>query len=288
LAPLRHVSSAEPGLARRGRGFVYLDDRQEGPDPAVLERIRALAIPPASASRPIVNASTSSRLVVRVLPPSGGVRAERLPVPVVVAADPDIEYAEGNGTHGLTTLERVHVQVDGDGILLFYHVGKGGKRHRQQVADRRLVEVGAELKRWRRGDARFLAYRSGCGWETVSSEDVNAFPKELAGEQFSATDFRTWHATVLGAVGVAAADEPCSGAAEKRTINDGLAVAESLGNTPAVCRASHVDPRVFDAFRDGRHCRPGARAPQPVPQSTPLTLEQVAVERAVRRLMRAH
>lgn len=160
------------------------------------------------------------------------------------------EDAEGNGTHGLTTLERSDVELDGDGALLFDYVGKGGKRHRQEVADPQLAEVGADLRRTRRRDARFLAYRNGRGWETVSSEDVNGFLK--VGDQFSARGFRAWHAAVLAAVEIAAADEPRSRAAEKRVINNALgAVAESLGNTPRVCRASYVDPRVFDAFRAG-------------------------------------
>jgi len=131
-------------------------------------------------------------------------------------------YAEDNGSHGLTTLERADVELDGDGVLLFDYIGKGGKRHRQKVIDRDLRSVGAELKHARRRDPRFLAYRNGRGWVSVSSDDVNAFLKELAGEQYSAKDFRTWHATVLAAVDLAATDTPRSGAAEKRAINDAL------------------------------------------------------------------
>jgi DNA topoisomerase IB len=199
------------------------------------------------------------------------------------------EYAEGNGTHGLTTLERADVELDGDGVLLFDYVGKGGKRHRQEVADAHLLQVGVELKRARRRDPRFLAYRNGRGWKTVSSDDVNSFLKELAGDQFSAKDFRTWHATVLAAIEIAAAGEPRSAAATKRAINDVLGtVAESLGNTPAVCRASYVDPRVFDAFRSGDTVaaalgRLNVRPDRPLSRS-----KQEAIERAVRRLIRAH
>ena len=149
--------------------------------------------------------------------------------------------------------------------------------------------MGAQLKLARRRDARFLAYRNGRGWVSVSSADVNAFLKEHAGEQFSAKDFRTWHATVLAAVEIAAADEPRSATAEKRAINKALgAVAESLGNTPAVCRASYVDPRVFDAYRSGDTVAPAIARLHVRPDRPLSRSKQEALEDAVRRLIRAH
>jgi DNA topoisomerase IB len=198
------------------------------------------------------------------------------------------EYADGNGTHGLTTLERADVELDGGGVLFFDYVGKGGKRHRQEVLDRGLYQVGTELKAIRRRDTRFLAYRNGRGWVTVHAGDVNEFLKELAGEEFSAKDFRTWHATVLAAVEMAAADTPESARAEKRAVSAALdVVAESLGNTPAVCRASYVDPRVFDAYLDGSTVAPALQRLHVRPGRTLSRTNQEAVERAVRRLLRA-
>src|SRR5690606_847057 len=49
-AGLRHVSDTAPGIRRRrrGRGFGYVDaDGRRVTDTAVLQRIRALAVPPA-------------------------------------------------------------------------------------------------------------------------------------------------------------------------------------------------------------------------------------------------
>jgi DNA topoisomerase IB len=79
---------------------------------------------------------------------------------------------------------------------------------------------------------------------------VNAFLKTLVGEEFSAKDFRTWHATVLAAVGVAVAEPVRGTAARRRVVSETIEeVAAALGNTPAVCRASYIDPRVFDRYR---------------------------------------
>jgi DNA topoisomerase IB len=198
------------------------------------------------------------------------------------------EYAEGNGTHGLTTLERSDVELDGDGVLFFDYVGKGGKRHSQEIVDRSLYRVGTELKATRRRDPRFLAYRNGHGWATVHADDVNEFLKELAGEEFSAKDFRTWHATVLAAVEIAAAQTPASARAEKRAVSAALdVVSESLGNTPAVCRTSYVDPRVFDAYRSGSTVAPALERLHLRPDRPLSRTKQEAVERAVRRLLRS-
>jgi DNA topoisomerase I len=110
------------------------------------------------------------------------------------------------------------------------------------------------LRRRRSRHPELLAFRNGTGnWTDVRSEDVNAYLKEKAGREFSAKDFRTWHATVLAAFALASMDvPPASKTARKRAINDAVkGVAAFLGNTPAVCRRSYIDPRVFDRFRDG-------------------------------------
>ena len=85
------------------------------------------------------------------------------------------------------------------------------------------------------------------------SSDVNAYVKEIAGADFTAKDFRTWTATVLAAVGVAVSGRAAkSRTARKRAVARAVQeVAHYLGNTPAVCRASYIDPRVFDRFAAG-------------------------------------
>lgn len=162
------------------------------------------------------------------------------------------EYAEANGSYGLSTLERRHVEANGSGTLRFDFEGKTGKRQTLEVHGRAIYDVGSELIRSRRRSTRFLVYRDGRRYVDVRAEDVNAFVKELVGSDFSAKDFRTWHATVLAAVAVAASDEPGTAAGRKRAVTHAVEdVSDALGNTPAVSRASYIDPRVFDRFRAG-------------------------------------
>jgi DNA topoisomerase IB len=109
------------------------------------------------------------------------------------------------------------------------------------------------LLRSRSSSERLLVYRTRDGWREIHAEDVNERFKELAGEDCTAKDLRTWNATVLAAAAFAAQEPAKSQRAGKRTEAAVMReVAEALGNTPAVCRASYVDPRVVEAYREGR------------------------------------
>ena len=90
-------------------------------------------------------------------------------------------------------------------------------------------------------------------WRDVRSGDINEYVKRVSGGDFSAKDFRTWNATVLAAVALAVSGQAThSKTGRKRAITRAVKeVARYLGNTPAVCRASYIDPRVFDRFQDG-------------------------------------
>jgi DNA topoisomerase IB len=144
------------------------------------------------------------------------------------------------------------VRLLGDGELVFDYVAKGGKRRLQAIVDPEVYDVVADLKR-RRSGRELLAYRNG-RWCDVRSSDINEYIKTATrDETFSAKDFRTWNATVLAAVALAVSGAAHrSQSAQKRAVTRAVAeVAHYLGNTPAVCRASYIDPRVFDRFRDG-------------------------------------
>jgi DNA topoisomerase I len=121
------------------------------------------------------------------------------------------------------------------------------------VLDPAVGEVLAQLKRRRGGGPDLLAYRSDGTWADVRSEDINAYIKEQTGGDFTAKDFRTWSATVLAAVAMASSfPQARSKTARARAISRAVQeVAHYLGNTPAVCRASYIDPRVFDRYRSG-------------------------------------
>ena len=162
------------------------------------------------------------------------------------------QYADDEGGIGLATVHKDSVTLT-DGELVFDYLAKGGLRRVQAVQDPPVIELVSALKRRRGGGDQLLAYKDGRRWHEVRSEQINEYLKDLIGEECSAKDFRTWNATVLAAVSLAAdGREAGSATARKRAINGAVrGVAEVLGNTPAVARRSYIDPRVFDRYLSG-------------------------------------
>jgi DNA topoisomerase I len=162
------------------------------------------------------------------------------------------QYAAEDSGVGLATVRKEHVRVHDD-VVEFDYPGKGGVRRDQVIEDPVTIGLIRSLKRRRGGPDGLLAYRERRRWRDVRSDDINEYLKEQLGEEFSAKDFRTWNATVMAAVSLAATGrDATSKAARKRTINESVrAVAELLGNTPAVARRSYIDPRVFDRYLSG-------------------------------------
>jgi DNA topoisomerase IB len=170
------------------------------------------------------------------------------------------EYAAENGSFGLATIRREHVTC-GRGELTFEYTGKSGKHREQAVADETVCAVVRSLKRRRSGGDRqdLLVYRSGTRWHDVTAADINDYLRDAAGGEFTAKDFRTWHATVLTAVGLAVSEPAATGSApaRKRAIARVVReVAGYLGNTPAVARASYIDPRVIALYEEGTTIAP--------------------------------
>jgi DNA topoisomerase-1 len=163
-------------------------------------------------------------------------------------------YAEENDTYGLATMRKRHVTVSGDSIVFDYEA-KGGKRRVQTVGDRRISSLVKKLRARRGGGHELLAFRNGDSWRDVRSTDINDYIKETLGQDHSAKDFRTWNATVLAAVVLAASarerDLSTKGGRARAKRDAVKQVARYLGNTPAVCRASYIDPRIFDRFDGG-------------------------------------
>jgi DNA topoisomerase-1 len=168
------------------------------------------------------------------------------------------QYAEDNGTYGLATLRRDHVRVRGERVF-FSYTAKGGTDRELELTDLPTAAVVRELlARPEDTGKELLGYwvedPSGTGriWHDVSSAEVNAFLKEISGAEITAKDFRTWNATVLMAATLAETPAPTSRTARKKAVRAAyIRVAEQLGNTPAVCKASYVDPRVVDHYEDG-------------------------------------
>jgi DNA topoisomerase IB len=166
------------------------------------------------------------------------------------------QYASENGSYGLATLRKEHVRLHGGGELEFEYIGKSGKLWHKSLADPEVCDVVSALKRRRGGGPELLAYRAGTGrraaWVDVKSADINTFLREVTGGEHTAKDFRTWSATVLAAIGLAVSTHATSPSARRRAVTRVVKeVSEKLGNTPAVCRASYIDPRVIDLYDAG-------------------------------------
>jgi DNA topoisomerase I len=162
------------------------------------------------------------------------------------------DYAVRNESYGLATMKKRHVRLRGE-VLLFDYPAKHGKRRVQAVVDPAVADVVGRLKRRRGGGDELLAYKRGRRWADLRSEDINAWLKDATGQDISAKDFRTWGATVLAAVALSVSEPAqASKTGRKRAISRAVKeVAHYLGNTPAIARASYIDPRVLDRYRDG-------------------------------------
>ncbi len=164
------------------------------------------------------------------------------------------DYAVKNQTYGLATMKRRHCRLEG-GVLLFDYPAKHSKRRIQAVVDPEVADLIRRLKTRRGGGDELLAYKPSPrgGWADVKSTDINEYLKDSTGHDMSAKDFRTWGATVWAAVALGvSAEVPATQHARKRMVVRAVKeVAYYLGNTPAVARASYIDPRVIDRFQDG-------------------------------------
>lgn len=163
-------------------------------------------------------------------------------------------YAKQNGSYGLATVLREHVRVDGE-LVSFTYPAKSGQERHSQVDDKVVARLVRELRDRDDPHPELLAwYDEDEGWKDVATADIQAYVKERLGPEARPKDFRTWHATVLAAAGLAeAGDPPRSERARRRVVAQVVReVSEELGNTPAVCRASYVDPRLFDLWERGR------------------------------------
>jgi DNA topoisomerase-1 len=184
-------------------------------------------------------------------------------------------------------MRKEHVQVEPGGTMVFDYPAKHGKRRIQAIVDPQAVDLVGRLKRRRGGGQELLAYVEGRRWHDIRSGDINAYLKAATGGDFSAKDFRTWSATVLAALALSVSGEVAgTPTGRKRAI--ARAVKETshyLGNTPAVCRASYIDPRVFDAYQAGLIVRPAMEAATDTPGVLPI--HQRAVEEAVLDLLNA-
>ena len=161
------------------------------------------------------------------------------------------QYTEKHSTFGIATILKSHVRLGPDNTITFDFIAKHQQRQVHRIVDPDIYEIIATLRK-RRSGTELLAYKVNGRWVDVKSPDINQFLKEMSGGDFTAKDFRTWTATVLAAVALAAKLDARSATARKRAVVAAVKeVAASIGNTPAVCRSSYIYPRIIDDYLAG-------------------------------------
>jgi DNA topoisomerase-1 len=160
------------------------------------------------------------------------------------------EYADDNKSYGLTTLRNRHVGVNGTTIQFEFR-GKGGKRHEVSIRDRRVASIVGRLQEIP-GPELFQYVDEDGERRPVGSADVNAYLREITGQEFSAKDFRTWTASVLAMLALRDCGPASNAAQEKQNITRAVEeVARSLGNTAAISRKSYIHPHAFQHHSRG-------------------------------------
>ena len=177
------------------------------------------------------------------------------------------EYAKANKSFGLTTMRRRHVQIEGS-TLRFAFRGKSGIVHAVAVTDRRIARIvqrcrelpGRELFQFVDDDGRR---------ESVQAEDVNAYLREIAGQEVTAKDFRTWAGTMLTAQALREMGAARTKREAERNVLRALdGTAARLGNTRGVCRKYYIHPELIEAYLSG------SVLPPPPPPDAPRSERQ--------------
>jgi DNA topoisomerase-1 len=187
-------------------------------------------------------------------------------------------YAAGDApTYGVSTVTCADVTCQGT-VVRFCYRGKGGIEHEVSIVDAAVAAVVRQLLHRRRRTQRLLAHRCPDGqWRDVHSSDINEYVRAAAGVSMTVKDLRTWHATVIAASRLSRAGTAASPTGSRRVVARVVkAVAKELGNTPTVARASYVDPRVIELYRQGEIVALPGTAPADGP----------AAEREVLRLLK--
>ena len=157
------------------------------------------------------------------------------------------EYARDNKSFGLTTIKNRHVTVTGP-HLRFRFRGKSGRQHEVDVTDRRIAKIISKCQDLP-GQDLFQYVNDNGDVQGIASQDVNDYLREISGESFTAKDFRTWGGTVLAAIALSAQEKFENQKQAKANVKTAIcAVAELLGNTPAICRKCYIHPGVIEAY----------------------------------------
>jgi DNA topoisomerase I len=190
------------------------------------------------------------------------------------------EYARENKSFGLTTMKNRHVKVTGPNVRFRFR-GKSGRQHEVDVTDRRIAKIVAKCQELP-GQDLFQFVSDNGEVQDVTSQDVNGYLREITGEDFTAKDFRTWAGTVLTAIALNVQGGFETNTQAKAIVKTAIcAVAQLLGNTPAICRKCYVDPVIVEAYLSGSQIAGLAETIK-----TPENPNLRAVERAILKFLR--
>ena len=196
----------------------------------------------------------------------------------------NVEYARANRSYGLTTLRAKHVDIVGSRILFRFR-GKSGKEHEVDFRDLKLARIVARLEQLP-GQDLFQYLDDEGSAHTIGSEDVNAYLREVAGEELSAKDFRTWAGTVSAARALAEVGPARNeGIARKRITQAIDVVSAQLGNTRAICRQCYIHPAIVEAYI-ANELPPALARPERVSNKTGLSSHETAVTKLLARASR--
>lgn len=246
ICPLEEGHIQATGIDARGRKqYRYHPHWREARDETKFHRMIAFG-----KALPGIRRATKKHLGMKGLPREKVLAALVQLLEKTLIRVGNAEYARDNKSYGLTTILDKHVQVKG-GRVHFEFTGKSGVDHAVDLNDQRLAPIikacqdlpGQELFAYTAPDGHVV---------DVSSADVNAYLKEITGEEFTAKDFRTWNATVLAAKALQEVETFDSQTQAKKNVLRAVEeVAKRLGNTRSVCRKCYIHPAVIDAYMDG-------------------------------------
>ncbi len=194
--------------------------------------------------------------------------------------------AKSEETYGLTTVLSEHVSVSGTAIE-FDYVGKWRKNQKRVVRDREAAGIIRQLSRME-GDELFK-YVQGSRTFDIKDRHVNDYIQSIIGEQFTAKDFRTWAGTLLCSMALGQSHlrqgEAATKKERKRRLKTAIELTSSqLGNTPAVCRASYICPRLVDEYMNGNDMKTARKQLRGSPVArNGLSLEEKALLRFLRK-----
>lgn len=156
-------------------------------------------------------------------------------------------YARENKSYGLTTLRSKHITVEGEKVIFDFN-GKSGQQQHKVIRDGSIARLVAKLDDMP-GYELFRYYDNQGSLHNLISSDVNQYLKDCIGGEYSAKDFRTWGGTMLAALELAQVTRPDTPTARKKAITACVKkVSQKLGNTPAIAKASYIDPRIFSTY----------------------------------------